>query len=170
MTEAPARVALHGGGSVLCPARYKPDKLKSEWRGSTTLFRRLHSTMGGYVECDGMITIARRGVFADLDDFAVQTEGAATTRWKYGNLMPGWVGFDGPQFPVIRQNGPCGPERVQKLSVQVIGFFKSPHRLAWRIAIDHPAALLMQVWIFEKQGGLTRACVLADEIAASFVT
>lgn len=168
MTQAPARIDLRGGGSFLPPRGYALDSQKSLYRGSVTVFRRMHSTLGGYVECDGLINVARRETFGTLENFATQSECAATTRWETGNLMPGWTSYESERFPLLRQNGPCGPERVQQLSVYAIGFLRTRNVTAWRVAFDHPGGLMMQVWIFEKHGGLKQACRLAAEVAATF--
>lgn len=125
--------------------------------------------MGGYTECDGLINVARRETFGALDTFATQSEGAATTRWQTGNLMPGWTSYESERFPVLHQAGPYGAERVQRLCVHVIGFLRARNLTAWRVAFDHPSGLMIQVWIFEKHGGLQQASRLAGEIAASFM-
>jgi hypothetical protein len=168
--KTPVRIPLPGGGSILAPRNYATDAQRSFRQKSIALYRRLHNTLGGYEECDGLINIARRDQFPDLDIFAIEVEKAATTSWEYGNLKPGWTSFESERFPVGHADGPSGRERSQQLSIKTPGIFKERINVGWRIAIDHKTGLLMQVWLFEKQGGLTGARKLADEIAASYAT
>jgi len=162
-----ARIPLPGGGSILAPKTYATDTQRSFRQKSIALYRRLHNTMGGYVECDGLINIARRDQFPDLDTFAIEVEKAATTSWEYGSLKPGWTSFESERFPVNHADGPSGRERSQELSIKTPGILKERVNIGWRIAIDHKAGLLIQVWLFEKDGGLAVARKLADEIAAT---
>jgi hypothetical protein len=165
--KTPDRIPLPGGGSILAPRNYATDTQRSFRQKSIALYRRLHNTMGGYVECDGLINIASRDQFPDLDTFAIEVEKAATTSWEYGNLKPGWTSFESERFPVTHADGPSGRERSQQLSIKTPGIFKERVNLGWRIAIDHKARLLIQVWLLEKQGGLAGARKLANEIATT---
>ena len=167
MAESDARIPLPDGGSILAPRHYAPTPHRSFRQSSIVLYRRLHHTLGGYVECDGLINIARREVFSDFETFATQTEDAATTNWLHGNLKPGWTSFESEKFPVVAQSGPLGAERVQQLELNASGVLKPRRIAAWRIAMA-TEPLLLQVWILEKQGGLEKARALADEIAGAF--
>lgn len=167
MAEADARIPLSGGGSILAPSHYATAPQRSFRQSSIVLYRRLHHTLGGYVECDGLINIARRERFADLETFATETEDAATTNWLHGNLKPGWTSFESERFPITTQTGPLGAERVQQLELNASSILKPRRIAAWRIAMA-TEPLLIQVWIFEKHGGLEKARVLAAEIVGAF--
>lgn len=153
----------------MIPRGYTANQRRSFRQSSIVLYRKLKHTLGGYEECDGMINVARRDRFSDLDAFAVETESAATTRWQYGKLKPGWTSFESEKFPVRSGDGPAGHERIQELSVNTPGFFKATVNVGWRVAVEHSAGLLVQVWLFEKHGGIQGAWKLVDEIAGSFV-
>ena len=170
MTGAQLRIGLPGGGSVHTPRYYASDQRRSFRASSIALYRKLKHTLGGYEECDGLINVARRDAFSDLDVFATETESAATTRWLHGDHKPGWTSFVSEKFPVRRSEGPAGCELIQELTVNMSGMFKATVNVAWRVALEHRAALLVQVWLFEKHGGVAGARKLADEIAASFST
>lgn len=168
MAESDARIPLPGGGSILAPRHYATAPQRSFRQSSVVLYRRLHHTLGGYVECDGLINVARRDLFADLEIFATQTEDAATTNWLHGNLKPGWTSFESEKFPVITKSGPLGAERIQQLELNASGMLKPRRISAWRISMA-TEPLLIQVWIFEKHGGLEKARTLAAEIAGAFL-
>lgn len=170
MTEASRRAQLPGGGSILAPHRYDVVQDRTFRRSSIALYRGLKSTMGGYTECMGLMNVARRDQFTDLDTFAVEVEKAATTRWASGNLIPGhaYAGDDGPRYPVVHNDGPSGREWVQQLTVARFGFFRTRNCLAWRLAVEHRAGLFVQVWIFESHGGCAGAIQLAHAVAGSF--
>ena len=170
MTGAQLRIELPGSGSVHTPRCYASDQRRSFRASSIALYRKLRHTLGGYEECDGLISMARRDAFSDLDAFATETENSATTRWLHGDLRPGWTSFEGKKFPIQRNEGPAGRERIQELTVNTSGLFKATVNVAWRVALEHRTGLLVQVWLFEKHGGIATARKLADEITASFST
>lgn len=166
--QAPVRVQLPGGGSILAPKGYATDFSRSKRASSAVIFRRMRNNLGGYAQCDGLINIARRDQFADLDAFAVATEDVATNEWLYGNLKPGWTSFESERFPVSYADTPSGRSRSQELSLNTPGFFRARVNKGWRIAFDHPAGLLVQVWLFDRDGGHAGAAKLAGVIAESF--
>lgn len=164
-----SRIPLPGGGSIIALKGYATDAVRSTRKNSTAIFRRLRDNMGGYQECDGLINIGRRDQFSSLDAFALETENAATNEWLHGNLMPGWTSFDSERFPVTARDGPWGRESTQELAVKTFGILGERPAKAWRIAFDHrDGGLFLQVWLFEKEGGLQTARKLVDEIARSF--
>lgn len=158
------RIEIPGGGSFLAPAGYAFDDRfqKSLWRGGVTVFRKMRTVMGGYVECDGLINVCRRDVYPDLDAFCTAMDGSGTTRWEFGNLKPGWTSWEDEKFPVTHGDA----ERMQELHLTSAGWLRPRADQAWRVGFGG-AAVWLQVWVMQRHGGLDAARRLAAELSAS---
>lgn len=166
------RSAIPGGpGSVLIPPPYEP-VLPNDYRyretGALTAYRRYHSTMAGTNESNGAIAVGRPSDFKDLAEFVRHARGALTTRWSVANESEGrWYGRP-ETFAELEQQGPNGPERTGKLSVHMVGVLKVYDAPAALYAVHDRRGVMIAIWIFDRDGGETRARRLADRIAASF--
>lgn len=159
-----------GGGSVVIPAPYEPippGDYRYRETGALTAYLRHHSTMGGYNESNGAIAVARSAGFSDLADFVRHARGALTSRWSVANESESrWYGRE-EKLPELPTEGPNGAERIGKLSVHMIG---------WRVydlpgcmyAVHDRRGVMIAIWIFNRDGGETRARRLAEAIASSY--
>jgi len=161
---------LPGGGSITLPAPYRlPPAHRAPPPGTDALiaYRKLHSTLAGTTECNGMIAIARADRMADLKTFVQAGRACLTTRWAYANESEGrWYGRP-ETFAEADSQGPNGEERTGPLKVHTVG---------WRVhddpacvyAVSDRRGVMIAVWILDRHGGERRARHLAERIAMSF--
>jgi hypothetical protein len=170
--KAATRAALPGGGEIVLPSRYEPipeGDYRWEDTGGLVAYLNHRSMMSGTSECDGMFAVARSDAHASLDDFINEARAMLTTRWSVADETEGrWYGKEDAKLPVERRVGQSGPEVSGVLSVHMVGMLRVYDKPARFYAVEHEGGLRIAVWIFDSDGGETRARKLADAIAKSW--
>ncbi len=164
------RGSIPGGGTVIVPTPYKqrttPDTRSDDGR-ALIAYRKLHSTMAGTTECNGMIAVALPSEVGKLGDLVGTGRANLTTRWAFANESEGrWYGKPERWAEVARQ-GPNGEELVGPLKVHTVGWrvYDDP---ACLYAVNDRRGVMIAIWILNRHGGETRARRYAGRIAASF--
>lgn len=134
-------------------------------------YRNWRSTLSGHPECDGLVTVARATLFADIAAFKASCSVGLSIQWSDADAIPGqrWTG-EVKRYPVEERRGPHGPEMVQLLSVHRVGFLKPYDDPAVMYVAGFRNGVHVGVWIADRHGGVHRAVQLVDRIAASFQT
>lgn len=152
------------------PAPYRlPPGYRAPAEGTDTLiaFRKLHSTLAGTTECNGMIAVARAEKMGALKEFVQTGRAFLTTRWSYANESEGrWYG--NPQtFAETEGQGPNGEECIGPLKVHTVGWrvYDDP---ACLYAVNDRRGVMIGIWMLNRHGGERRARRLAERIAASY--
>lgn len=170
------RMSLPGGGSVLVPEPYnrKPnyptyaEKYGLD-RDMLVAYRNWRSTLSGHPECDGMIAIGRAERFTSLQAFMQSARNGLSIQWSDADRIPGqaWDGNE-KRYPAEESDGAEGPQIVQILAVNRVGFF-SPHTdTALMYIAGDRNGFHIGVWIAAAHGGAKKATRLVNRIAASF--
>lgn len=169
-------MSLPGGGSVLVPEPYNRPPSYPTYADKYGLdgdmlvaYRNWRATMSGHPECDGMIAIARAERFGSVKDFMQSARNGLSIQWSDADRIPGqaWDGAE-KRYPVEENEGPAGPQIVQMLSVNRVGFLSPYHLPALMFAAGNRNGLHLAVWIANTHGGAKKADRLVSEIAASF--
>ena len=170
------RMGLPGGGSVLVPEPYNrepgyPTYAEKHALGKNmrVAYRNWRSTMSGHPECDGMIAIGRAERFESLMSFRQSARGGLSIQWADADRIPGqaWDGNE-KRYPAEQNVGPSGPQIVQMLSVNRVGFLDTYHWPALMFVAGDRNGLHIAVWIADAHGGARKAERLVNAIAASF--
>jgi hypothetical protein len=163
-------VSIPGGGTVTVPAPYQQrttPATRSDDGRALIAYRKLHSTMAGTTECNGMIAIALPSEVATLGDLVATGRANLTTRWAFANESEGrWYGKPETWAEVAKQ-GQNGEERIGPLKVHTVGWtvYDDP---ACLYAVNDRRGVMIAVWILNRHGGEKRARRYAERIAASF--
>lgn len=170
------RMTLPGGGSVLVPEPYNraptyPTYAEKYGLGENILvaYRNWRPTMSGHPECDGMIAIARAERFASLKNFMQSARAGLSIQWSDADRIPGqaWDGNE-KRYPAEESDGSAGPQIVQLLAVNRVGFFQTYHMPALMFCADDQSELRLAVWIANQHGGEKKVLRLLRAIATSF--
>jgi len=170
------RMSLPGGGSVLVPEPYNrtpsyPTYATKQSLGRDMLvaYRNWRSTMSGHPECDGMVAVARAERFESLKYFMQTARAGLSIHWSDADRIPGqaWDGNE-KRYPAEESDGAAGPQIVQLLSVNYVGFLKPYDLAALMYAAGNRNDLHIAIWIADVHGGTKRAERLVNAVAASF--
>ncbi|RYZ08279.1 MAG: hypothetical protein EON61_12925 [Alphaproteobacteria bacterium] len=167
---------LPGGGSVRVPEPYNRKPSYPTYANKNGIekdmlvaYRNWRSTMSGHPECDGMIAIGRAERFASLKAFMQSARGGRSIQWSDADRIPGqpWDGNE-KRYPAEESDGAAGPQIVQLLAVNRVGFLKTYHLSALMYVAGNRDGLHIGVWIADVHGGANKAERLVKSIAGSF--